>query len=99
MACVLLHVIAMFHFRHHPIRIGDRVLSYELPGISDQDYIMGRVVGTCVLAGIPRFMIESESLTVHGQADPCRRTYFAPVSCVVSVTDHARIASDLHRVA
>ncbi len=77
----------MFRPRHEAIRIGDRVRSYDLPGLSDQDFISGIVVGTCLLAGIPRFIIQSETQTVHGQEDPCSRTFFAPAHSVVNERD------------
>ncbi len=77
----------MFRHRHPVIQIGDRVRSYDLPGLSDQDYVCGTVTGHCLLAGIPRFIIQSMSLTIHGQEEPCRRVFYAPVQCVVSELD------------
>lgn len=89
----------MFHHRQHSIRVGDRVRSYDLPGVSDQDFITGIVVGSCVLASIPRFIIESVSLTVHGQEEPCFRTFYAPAQCVVNEQDFTRTRTELHHVA
>jgi hypothetical protein len=65
------------------IVIGDRVRSYLLPGVSTSDFITGVVIGTSVLAGLPRFVIRAQALTIHGQEDVCRRTFQEPVDCVV----------------
>jgi hypothetical protein len=89
----------MFGHRQHSIRIGDRVRSYDLPGVSSSDYFTGTVIGSCTLAGLPRFIIESVSLTIHGQEEPCHRVFYAPAQCVVNEQDSTRLPAGLHRVA
>lgn len=98
MARVLLRSSTMFRHRHHSIRVGDRVRSYDLPGLSDQDYVTGTVTGHCLLAGLPRFIIQSVSVTVHGQEEPCTRVFYAPAHCVVGEED-LRDPPPLHHVA
>lgn len=89
----------MFRHRLHSIRIGDRVRSYDLPGVSDIDFITGIVVDSCILAGLPRFIIESTSLTIHGQEEPCRRTFYAPTQCVVKEEDLIHPPAEIRHVA
>lgn len=98
MARALHRCFTMFRHRHHVIQVGDRVRSYDLPGLSDRDYVSGTVTGHCLLAGIPRVIIQSASLTVHGQEEPCLRIFYAPVHSVVSEQDPG-VPPDLHRVA
>jgi hypothetical protein len=89
----------MFRHLHHPIQIGTRVRSYELPGVSDADFITGTVVGRCTMANLPRFIIESISLTIHGQEEPCVRIFYEPIQSVVSEQDLAEPTRTLNRVA
>jgi hypothetical protein len=89
----------MFRHRLHPIDIGTKVRSYDFPGVSDADFITGTVVGRCILAGLPRFIIESVSLTIHGQEEPCLRVFYAPAHCVINELDLTEPLHELHRVA
>lgn len=81
------------------ILIGDRVRSYTWPGLSDREYLTGIVVGYCQIAGLPRLIIEAESRTTHGQADPCQRRFLEPLDGIVKVTDAVRRSRSLYRVA
>lgn len=98
MARALHRSYTMFRHCHPVIQVGDHVRSYDLPGLSDQDFVSGTVTGHCLLAGIPRVIIQSVSLTIHGQEEPCLRTFYAPAHSVVCEEDlEGRV--ELHHVA